>query len=162
MLLQYLFRTIFVPNYRLFLRSGRSEISCEKIIMDACHPLFDFWYWHPWFRFTWYERYQPCGAFLNCDICSDIPCCHLLLHLEHCERHQSIFRINNIGEKNGSVVDQNRFFVYFYAGIWISIVVPFPTLLRIVMSPPCLTIISFAMAIPRPEPACETPVFVPL
>lgn len=38
MLLQYLFRTIFVPNYRLFLRSGRSEISCEKSLWTHVIP----------------------------------------------------------------------------------------------------------------------------
>jgi len=108
MLLQYLFCTVFVSGDRLFLRSGRSEISCEKIIMDACHSLFDFWCRHPRFRFTWYERYQPCRAFPDCNVCCDIPCCDLLFHLEHCQRDQSVFGI--IGEKSDSVFDQNRFF----------------------------------------------------
>lgn len=160
MLLQYIFCTVSVSDYCLFLRSGRCEISCEKIVVDASDSLFDFWYWHHRFRFTWHERYQTCWAFRACDVCCDIPCGDLFLHLEHCQRNQSVFRI--ISEKNGSVIGQNRFFIAIYEGNCMSIVVPFPKVLLMVISPPCFWIISFAMAIPRPEPACVTPVFVPL
>ena len=109
MLFQYLFCAVSVSNYRLLLRKGRSEISCEKITLDACDSLFDFRYWYCRFRFTWHERYPSCWSILNCNVCCDIPCGDLLLHLEHCERHQSVFRI--IDGKNGSVMKQNRFFV---------------------------------------------------
>lgn len=109
MLLQYLFCTISISDYRLFLRKRRSEIPCEKITMDTYYSLFDFRSWYCRFRFTWHERYQSCWSVLNCNVCCDIPCGDLLLHLEHCERHKSVFRIRV--RKNGSVIEQNRFFV---------------------------------------------------
>ncbi len=113
MLLQYLFCTVSVSDYRLLLRKGRSEISCEKVTMDACYSLFDFRYWYCWFRFTWHERYQSCWSILNCYVCCDIPCGDLLLHLEHCERHQSVFRII-IDEKTVLSLSRTVFFVCLF------------------------------------------------
>lgn len=109
MLLQYLFCTVSVSDYRLLLRKGRSEIPCEKIAMDTYYSLFNFRYWYCWFRFTWHERNRSCWSVLNSNVCCDIPCGDLLLHLEHCEGYKSVFRIR--GRKNGSVIAQNRFFV---------------------------------------------------
>lgn len=159
MLLQYIFCAVSVSDYRLFLRPGRCEISCEKIFVDASDSLFDFCNWHHRFRFTWYEWHQARRAFPACDVCCYIPCGDLLFHLEHCQRNQSVF--GTIGKK-GSVIDQQNLFLYSHYDNCISIVVPSPVVLWMVMSPPCFWIISFAMAIPRPEPACVVPVFVPL